>query len=309
MLVFQVHGGIIEFRVPAISYKIGRKPPICMAHFPPLGSVTLVTKSARGFSIRPIFQDATLASIPRTKRRSRHAAARQKFHRHRCHDGDIERFHGSTRRCAGICSLPLSLSFCLWSLSLFHLLLFVLPSYVSRRDEGGAKHIKKLRWLKSELRTSSILKSETKSTRLPTYLENVHLPPQSLPPFSPSVASTNHDSIFDLAKTSSPAAWKDGRRHTKKGSCEPRRMEKPNRRLGRLPVLVRYSSNGRREVALPLDKGGLAGVVSAPKEANTRYIHGPADPSSPFILFLLLSLSLSLSLYPSSLFVSSFAFA
>lgn len=73
------------------------------------------------------------------------------------------------------------------------------PSYVpsgGRVGEGKRAKRQKVRWLKSEPRTSSILKSETKSTRLPTYLENVHLLSRL-----PS-ASTNHDSIFDLAKIS-----------------------------------------------------------------------------------------------------------
>lgn len=47
------------------------------------------------------------------------------------------------------------------------------------RERGG--NVKKLCSVKSKLRTSSILKSETKSSRLPTYLENVHLPSRLSP--------------------------------------------------------------------------------------------------------------------------------
>lgn len=214
MLVFQVHGRIIEFRVPIVSYKIGRKPPICMAHFPPLASVTLVTKSTSGDSRYDLYFKTRRSAREhsRTKRRSRHAAARQKFHRHRVTmaiSSDFTVRQGVAQEF--VPPPPPSISLFISGLSLP--LLFVLPSYVSRRE----KHIKKLRWLKSELRTSSILKSETKSTRLPTYLENVHRPPRfpSSPPSShrPPLASTNHDSIFDLAKISSPAAWRDGHRH------------------------------------------------------------------------------------------------
>lgn len=60
------------------------------------------------------------------------------------------------------------------------------------------------------------------------------------------------------------------------------------RSLGLLPrrsALVRYSRM-EREVTLPPDKGRLAGVVSAPKEANTRCVVSRPDlPAPPFTLY------------------------
>lgn len=51
--------------------------------------------------------------------------------------------------------------------------------FTRERERGG--NVKKPCSVKSKLRTSSILKSETKSSRLPTYLENVHLPSRLSP--------------------------------------------------------------------------------------------------------------------------------
>lgn len=50
---------------------------------------------------------------------------------------------------------------------------------IYEKERGG--NVKKPCSVKSKLRTSSILKSETKSSRLPTYLENVHLPSRLSP--------------------------------------------------------------------------------------------------------------------------------
>lgn len=58
-------------------------------------------------------------------------------------------------------------------------LLFYRDQNLRERERGG--NVKKPCSVKSKLRTSSILKSETKSSRLPTYLENVHLPSRLSP--------------------------------------------------------------------------------------------------------------------------------
>lgn len=98
------------------------------------------------------------------------------------------------------------------------------------------RNVKKLRSVESKLGTSSILKSETKSSRLPTYLENVHLPSRLSP------------SAFDESRLDSRLGQRflPGPRIARRYS----RVEKPSRRVGPLPVLVRYSPNGTRSYVI-----------------------------------------------------------
>lgn len=79
------------------------------------------------------------------------------------------------------------------------------------------RNVKKLRSVESKLGTSSILKSETKSSRLPTYLENVHLPSRLSP------------SAFDESRLDSRLGQRflPGPRIARRYS----RVEKPSRRV------------------------------------------------------------------------------
>lgn len=155
-----------------------------MAHFP-LPFVTLVTKSTRD-SRYDLYSKASQCSrtlqYPRRSIRCGTTKISPPSSRYRT----ILRFDKALHR-----NFPRCRSF---SLSLLRP---TIPSALLRRVCGETKEEQKVTRLKSELRTSSILKSETKSTRLPTYLEIVHLLSQL-----PS-ASTNRDSIFNLAKISS----------------------------------------------------------------------------------------------------------
>lgn len=107
--------------------------------------------------------------------------------------------------------------------------------FLSFRSEF-TRNVKKLRSVESKLGTSSILKSETKSSRLPTYLENVHLPSRLSP------------SAFDESRLDSRLGQRflPGPRIARRYS----RVEKPSRRVGPLPVLVRYSPNGTRSYVI-----------------------------------------------------------
>lgn len=153
------------------------------------------------FSIRPIYLNATLDTFPTIKISS-------------C-PTSIEISHQSVLRARGF--LESSLLF------------------LSFRSEF-TRNVKKLRSVESKLGTSSILKSETKSSRLPTYLENVHLPSRLSP------------SAFDESRLDSRLGQRflPGPRIARRYS----RVEKPSRRVGPLPVLVRYSPNGTRSYVI-----------------------------------------------------------